>query len=322
MARTCGSVGRRLLAKRPCSVWSAGPLLLLAGAGLHAQTVISFDEPGYAAGMPPPAPWVMNGAAGQVVAGAGVGGSQALGLETAIADFYLPTPLGPADGAQRISVKVDLPYEVSAASSYPMNFMKFGQLLVVGSGQVASVGWSMEDWDRQLPHQPGDFTVKISGGQTIGQFVPDQVVAFYEVLFDFAADWTSVTVTVRPPQGAELVHQLSWNGSQVGRMQFYGNDYAQLGLYGTVVTYYDDLVLGNVVVTPPTVNIRLVDGPAVLLSWPATYIGYILESASALPPAVQWDPVAGEPVIVGSDFVVTIPIVDTQRFFQLHKPQQ
>lgn len=59
-------------------------------------------------------------------------------------------------------------------------------------------------------------------------------------------------------------------------------------------------------------------GSDVVLSWPSTYIGFTLQSASALPPG-GWTPVVPAPVIVGSQWNVTNAIGD-QIFYRLVNP--
>jgi hypothetical protein len=68
----------------------------------------------------------------------------------------------------------------------------------------------------------------------------------------------------------------------------------------------------------PTLTIFLSNGQAVL-SWPAAATGFILESASALPP-FSWASVTLGTNAVGTNQVVTLPASEPQKFFRLRKP--
>jgi hypothetical protein len=59
-------------------------------------------------------------------------------------------------------------------------------------------------------------------------------------------------------------------------------------------------------------------GSNVVLSWPSSYIGFALQSASALPP-VSWSPVAPAPVIVGGQWNVTNAI-GSKTYYRLVNP--
>jgi uncharacterized delta-60 repeat protein len=60
-------------------------------------------------------------------------------------------------------------------------------------------------------------------------------------------------------------------------------------------------------------------GGNVVLSWPATYIDFSVESTSTLPTLNDWIGLSDVPEIVGERFVVTVPIGSDTRFFRLKK---
>jgi len=59
-------------------------------------------------------------------------------------------------------------------------------------------------------------------------------------------------------------------------------------------------------------------GSNVVLCWPTNFIGFTLQSASALPP-VTWGGVAPPPVIVGNQYMVTNTIGSSSKFYHLIK---
>lgn len=72
-------------------------------------------------------------------------------------------------------------------------------------------------------------------------------------------------------------------------------------------------------VPPPELRAARVAAHRLVLSWPATATGYVLESAPALSPSAAW--AAGPELVqvVGSEFVVAVDATDSQRFFRLRK---
>src|SRR5262249_36933948 len=66
---------------------------------------------------------------------------------------------------------------------------------------------------------------------------------------------------------------------------------------------------------PITLSISQADG-AVVLSWPADAVGYELESSSSPLFSGSWVPVAGTPVIQGSDQMLTNKTSDEATFYR------
>jgi hypothetical protein len=73
---------------------------------------------------------------------------------------------------------------------------------------------------------------------------------------------------------------------------------------------------GNSAAPAPILDIRLAL-PNVVLSWPASPVGFVLEQTSNLGSPV-WTAVGVTVVIVGDRSTVTLPASDTARFFRLH----
>jgi autotransporter-associated beta strand protein len=55
------------------------------------------------------------------------------------------------------------------------------------------------------------------------------------------------------------------------------------------------------------------------VTWPSSYAGFILESASSLP-ATNWTAVAGSPVLLNNQWRQTVPSTNAAAFFRLNKP--
>jgi uncharacterized repeat protein (TIGR03803 family) len=60
-------------------------------------------------------------------------------------------------------------------------------------------------------------------------------------------------------------------------------------------------------------------GANAILSWPANYTGYTLQSTANLFSPPVWTPVSTGPVVVGEQIVVITPISGTQQFFKLSR---
>ncbi len=73
---------------------------------------------------------------------------------------------------------------------------------------------------------------------------------------------------------------------------------------------------------PPQPRIRYTLQPgALILAWPAdSGQGFILETSDSLSPGVVWKQASGTPVLIGSDYVLTIESPKSTRFYRLFKP--
>ena len=70
------------------------------------------------------------------------------------------------------------------------------------------------------------------------------------------------------------------------------------------------------VILPPSLQIQLT-GTNVVLTWPLSAAGYVLQSASKLVPPVSWTTVTNVPVIVNFQYTVTNQIASGSRFYRL-----
>jgi len=58
-------------------------------------------------------------------------------------------------------------------------------------------------------------------------------------------------------------------------------------------------------------------GANVIISWPATFSGYSLQTASDLKPGALWTPVSQPAAQVGNEYRATVPIARAHQFFRL-----
>jgi hypothetical protein len=70
------------------------------------------------------------------------------------------------------------------------------------------------------------------------------------------------------------------------------------------------------VTLPPSLQIQLA-GTNVVLTWPLSGAGYVLQSANKLTPPVSWTTVTNVPVIVNFQYTVTNQISGNSRFYRL-----
>ena len=120
-----------------------------------------------------------------------------------------------------------------------------------------------------------------------------------------------------------------YNGTPVGSYSLAGwgfNPPLTLAVYGdseleSVVVPAGTVTASNFYVGPLTVGTpQLSITPAasnVLLTWPANFIGFTLQSTTNLIPPVLWTTNSPPPVVVNGHNTVTNPIAGTQRFFRL-----
>jgi hypothetical protein len=77
--------------------------------------------------------------------------------------------------------------------------------------------------------------------------------------------------------------------------------------------------IGAFELTPPVLTISQA-GTNVLVSWPATDIGYTLESKNSLSVSVLWIPAPGSPANVAGRFTVTNSSAAGNSFYRLRSP--
>lgn len=232
-----------------CAVATA----FLAQVPLVQAELVTFDGPGYNPGATPPAPWTDRYTAigtpysdlvYQVVAGAGVGGSQALTVlqnpySEGAAVYVLATPLTSGAGPQRVSVMLD------PSQNGMSNFAGFGGVTIGRGGwfqDSTAAGWGIyfgkQDWGYHGGDQPTDFRIMGSGGTVIGYFVPSAAQNYYEIAFDINAAFTSILITVTAPDGTIVAQTTTgWDGGAINKVWLSGSDET----YNGQPVYYDNL---------------------------------------------------------------------------------
>ena len=81
--------------------------------------------------------------------------------------------------------------------------------------------------------------------------------------------------------------------------------------------------LQAVVQTPSPGSVRLAfarSGGNIILFWPATATGFVLEEAASLATPINWQPVSQTPLTMGSDQAVTLSVLGSPRFYRLRLP--
>lgn len=69
----------------------------------------------------------------------------------------------------------------------------------------------------------------------------------------------------------------------------------------------------------PSLSITLVTNRAVIV-WPSWASGYQLEAANDLPAVSGWNGITNQPVAVGDDIQIVLPISEPHQFYRLSKP--
>ncbi len=79
------------------------------------------------------------------------------------------------------------------------------------------------------------------------------------------------------------------------------------------------LIRGYSLVTEPALTIRLIEDSQVVISWPASATGFILEAAESLLSS-NWQMLTNTPGIAGDQYAVTISVAGEKEFYRLKKP--
>jgi hypothetical protein len=161
--------------------------------------------------------------------------------------------------------------------------------------------------------------------------------AWYHLILQGAAGG-NLRASIYDDQGNELIgRNLAHNaaafssGFQLGLSQALG--FAQ-GMYPVdVAVNYARLTTSTApeATAPPPVTVRPAvvlpaqgpmlnlqkTGSNLMIGWPYTSTGYVLEASTSLDPA-EWVPVTNPPLPTGDQFVVPVATTDTNRFFRLH----
>jgi hypothetical protein len=126
------------------------------------------------------------------------------------------------------------------------------------------------------------------------------VIATYAFqLPNTAAVWTNMTFQFNSGSASVLTVEV-WDTSAL----FYGNDYSIDDLSVTVL---------------PQLRITTSAPLQTTLSWSTNAVGFTLETALSLP-APSWSAVTNVPVVLGNQFIVTVPATNAQQYFRLHHP--
>ena len=72
-------------------------------------------------------------------------------------------------------------------------------------------------------------------------------------------------------------------------------------------------------VVPPTLRVSA-SANQLVLSWPTSASGFLLETATALSPGAPWMPLTNGLVIMGDSFTLASPLDAAAAFYRLHKP--
>ncbi len=147
-------------------------------------------------------------------------------------------------------------------------------------------------------------SISCPANQLVACTATNGAAAFYSASATDAVD-PSPTVIVTPPSGSTF----------------------PVGTNAVLVTAYDasgntNTCTFNVVVqdqTPASLSITKVDTNAIVC-WPQTCSTYTLESTTNLNPPIAWSPVGLPVEVSGTNYCVTVPIVNTNSFFRLYKP--
>ena len=72
---------------------------------------------------------------------------------------------------------------------------------------------------------------------------------------------------------------------------------------------------------PPVMPLQIARSDETLvLSWPATAVGFRVQTAETLSSATAWNPLSTVPVLTGDRYIVNVPLEQVQWFFRLVKP--
>jgi large repetitive protein len=115
----------------------------------------------------------------------------------------------------------------------------------------------------------------------------------------------SLSWIVRPPASGSLT-----NRATVRSAQFDPNPENNTALLVTPVQWI-----------PGELRLNLQAPNQIALAWGANAVPpFILESAANLMPPILWSPVPAQPVAVGDQNIVTIPLMEDRQFFRLRRP--
>jgi len=212
------------------------------------------------------------------------------------------------NGSDSRRVSVNVPYGLVGDVVLYANYLStngavlFAEPFRVFSSEPAGtspVGIEVEPKNGEFP-AGSEVPVRIATRYGNGQVISRHVRANEVIAVSSATSVVSTTNSIRwrllAPGTAEIV-----------------TSYRGFSATNSLVVFVPGAALG------PTLRATK-EGASIVLRWPASEPGYVLETATELAPGATWEPVASPPTIEGSDHVVTHEI-SNRRFFRLRKPE-
>ena len=164
----------------------------------------------------------------------------------------------------------------------------------------------------------GQFTADGFETNTIAQLVARQGVRVPSVA---AAQKTFRAMLVVLTTSALPASRLAQYDSDVGNFSLAGSDGLSTLNFWEATGGRAQLQMNELVPKPavaPRLN-ALKQGTNLTLTWPESATGFILESTTALPPGLLWNPVIQVPELLGGQNVLSLPIFPGNRFYRLQK---
>jgi uncharacterized repeat protein (TIGR03803 family) len=265
------------------------------------------------------------------------------GLELSL----IPTDLGVATNLLNARFKIYQSIGVSSAVSQGENGVFGSVLQAVGqvNGQIENTGQNLENMVLNfLTSVSGGSLVKSAGAQPLGGPVPagtgsgnTPAYAWVPLNVPSNALWMSFDFMLQG-NGNNDSFQVALNGTNVLSEEtslIQTNVLLNSGMIdvspyaGQQVTLFMGIVGGTstnaaltasdfqfYVALPPSLQIQLA-GTNVVLTWPMSATGYVLQSANQLTPPVSWTTVTNVPVIVNFQYTVTNQISSGSVFYRL-----
>jgi hypothetical protein len=101
---------------------------------------------------------------------------------------------------------------------------------------------------------------------------------------------------------------------------FLGDDNSITASFGTVPVFSGSLTTTAARLLPPSLSVTLNAGNTILLSWPSSFAGFVVQSATNLTAPAVWITVTNTPQVVASNNTVVLPLSSDQQFFRLAGP--
>ena len=229
--------------------------------------------------------------------------------------FSADPPLGDQDatislntGAMNVSMKPTDPakYSLFAAASHEIDeVLGFTSALNnLNNGDPAPSG----------PIAPEDlFRYDQTGARS---FTTDSNTAAY-----FSLDGITDLARFNQHQGGDFQDWYSFNGGQIPQIQ---DAYATHGadpVLGVELRALDVIGYARVVSSARPKLTLTRSGSNAVITWPATFTGFTLQSATNLAPVVSWAALSSSPQIVNSQYAVTVTnfSADGRKFYRLTK---